>query len=71
MIKNEDLYEGCRTAFRNNYQSVKLYFMCGLPGERTEDLDGIIEMAETIARIRKEEQGRYAKVTASVFSANP
>jgi len=70
-IKNEDLYEGCRTAFRNNYQSVKLYFMCGLPGERTEDLDGIIEMAETISRIRKEEQGRYAKVTASVSNFVP
>lgn len=70
-IKNEDLYEGCRVAFRNNYQSVKLYFMCGLPGERTVDLDGIVEMAETIARIRKEEQGRYAKVTASVSNFVP
>jgi len=70
-IKNEDLYEGCRTAFRNNYQSVKLYFMCGLPGERTVDLDGIIEMSETISRIRKEEQGRYAKVTASVSNFVP
>ncbi len=29
-IKNEDLYEGCRQAFRRNFESVKLYFMCGL-----------------------------------------
>jgi len=70
-IKNDDLYEGCRVAFRNNYQSVKLYFMCGLPGERTVDLDGIVDMAETIARIRKEEHGRYAKVTASVSNFVP
>lgn len=70
-IKNEDLYEGCRTAFRNHYQSVKLYFLCGLPGERPVDLDGIVEMAETIARIGKEEMGRYAKVTASVSNFVP
>ena len=70
-IKNEDLYEGCRQAFRRNFESVKLYFMCGLPGERTVDLDGIIEMAETIARIGKEEKGRYPKVTASVSNFVP
>ena len=70
-IKNEDLYEGCRQAFQNNFNAVKLYFMCGLPGERTVDLDGIIEMAETIARIGKEESGRYPRVTASVSNFVP
>ncbi len=70
-IKNDDLYEGCRVAFRNHFESVKLYFMCGLPGERPVDLDGIVEMAETIARIGKEERGRYARVTASVSNFVP
>jgi radical SAM family uncharacterized protein len=70
-IKNEDLYEGCRNAFKHNYQAVKLYFMCGLPGEREVDLDGIIEMAETIAGIGKEVRGRNAKVTASVSNFVP
>lgn len=70
-IKNEDLYEGCRAAFRHGWRSVKLYFMCGLPGERPVDLDGIVEMAETIARIGKEELGRYAEVTASVSNFVP
>lgn len=70
-IKNDDLYEGCRTAFKNNYETVKLYFMCGLPGERPVDLDGIVEMAETIARIGKEVKGRYPKVTASVSNFVP
>ena len=70
-IKNEDLYEGCRVAFKNNYESVKLYFMCGLPGERPVDLDGIVEMAETISRIGKEIKGRNPKVTASVSNFVP
>jgi len=70
-IKNDDLYEGCRVAFANNFESVKLYFMCGLPGERPEDLDGIIEMAEHISRLRKEICGRFARVTASVSNFVP
>jgi radical SAM family uncharacterized protein len=70
-IDNEDLYEGCRTAFANGWQRVKLYFMCGLPGERTVDLDGIVDMAEEIARIGKQVRGRYADVTASVSNFVP
>jgi radical SAM family uncharacterized protein len=70
-IKNEDLYEGCREAFRHGWRHVKLYFMCGLPGERPVDLDGIIDMAETISRIGKEELGHYARVTASLSNFVP
>jgi radical SAM family uncharacterized protein len=70
-IDNEDLYQGCAEAFRRGWRKVKLYFMCGLPGERTSDLDGIVEMAETIARIGKEVTGRYAEVTASVSNFVP
>jgi radical SAM family uncharacterized protein len=70
-IDNRDLYDGCAEAFRRGWRKVKLYFMCGLPGERTADLDGIIEMAETIARIGKEVTGRYAEVTASVSNFIP
>jgi radical SAM family uncharacterized protein len=70
-IKNEDLYIGCREAFKNGWQKVKLYFLCGLPGERPADLDGIIEMAETIAQISREVTGRYKDVTASVSNFVP
>src|SRR5215510_5074384 len=70
-IKNEDLYIGCREAFANGWQRVKLYFMCGLPGERKVDLDGIVDMAEEIARISREVTGRYREVTASVSNFVP
>ncbi len=46
-------------------------FCAVLPGERPVDLDGIVEMAETIARIGKEVKGRYPKVTASVSNFVP
>src|SRR5262249_46275644 len=70
-IKNDDLYEGCREAFKNGWQRVKLYFMCGLPGERRVDLDGIGDMAEEISAIGKEVKGRYVEVTASVSNFVP
>ncbi len=70
-IKNEDLFEGCRKAFENGFQRIKLYFLCGLPGERPADLDGILDMAETIARIGKEIRGRAATVVANVSNFVP
>lgn len=70
-IKNEDLYEGCRAAFKNNFTGVKLYFMCGLPGERRVDLDGILDMSGRISSIGKEETGRFARVTAAVSNFVP
>lgn len=70
-ISNDDLYDGCREAFRNGFQRVKLYFMCGLPGERSVDLDGIVEMAETIAKIGRNETHRWPQVTASVSNFVP
>ncbi len=70
-INNQDLYDGCAEAFKRGWRKVKLYFLCGLPGERPADLDGIVDMAETIAKIGKEVTGRYAEVKASVSNFVP
>lgn len=70
-IKNEDLYEGCRAAFATGFDRVKMYFMCGLPGEGQADLDGIMDMAETISRLGKEVRGRFATVVANVSNFVP
>jgi len=70
-IKNEDLFDGCREAFRNGFEQVKLYFLCGLPGEREVDLDGIIDMAETLCDIGFQVRRRPTKITASVSNFVP
>ncbi|MBY0228078.1 MAG: TIGR03960 family B12-binding radical SAM protein, partial [Gemmataceae bacterium] len=70
-IRNDDLYDGCRSAFAEGWQKVKLYFLAGLPGERRVDLDGIVDMADRIAQISKEETGRYREVVASVSNFVP
>lgn len=70
-ITNEDLYAGCRRAFENGFSRVKLYFMCGLPGETEDDLAGIIEMSETIARLGQEIRQRPVTVVANVSNFVP
>lgn len=70
-IKNEHLYAGVREAFKNGWDHVKLYFMIGVPGEIESDVDGIVEMAETCARIGKEIHGKYAEVHAAVSTFVP
>jgi radical SAM superfamily enzyme YgiQ (UPF0313 family) len=70
-VTDADLLDGCRKAFQRGFRRVKLYFMCGLPGERPEDLDGIIDMAETISRLGREVTGRSVKVVANVSNFVP
>jgi radical SAM family uncharacterized protein len=70
-INNQDLFDGAAEAFRRGWRRVKLYFMCGLPGEREADLDGILEMSERIARIGKAETGRWPEIIASVSNFVP
>ncbi len=70
-ITNDDLYAGCRRAFEGGFSRVKLYFMCGLPGESESDLEGILEMSETISQLGREVSGRPAAVTANVSNFVP
>ncbi len=70
-ITNEDLMAGCKIAFENNFQRVKLYFMIGLPGERPEDIDGMVELAQEIAQLGKDVSGRFPTVVVSVSNLVP
>ena len=41
----QDFFKALEESYHSGYRHVKLYFMLGLPYERQEDLDGIIEFA--------------------------
>ncbi|MFM7199457.1 MAG: TIGR03960 family B12-binding radical SAM protein [Myxococcota bacterium] len=43
-VSDAEVVRTVQTIFQNGGQSVKLYFMCGLPGETDEDLDGIVHL---------------------------
>lgn len=72
-VKEEDLINAVTAAFGAGWQSIKLYFIIGLPTETYEDLDGIVNLAKSVVRAGINQgvnRGRL-KVTVSVSSFVP
>lgn len=53
-VSEDDLYEAVKAAFMEGWSTIKLYFMIGLPTERKEDLNGIVEMVNNVLKLGKE-----------------
>lgn len=69
-LTKEDIMEGCRKAFIGGWTRVKLYFMLGLPFETEEDMTGIAELSNDIAKlyydtIPKEERKTKVSIVSS------
>ncbi len=62
-----DLITTAEKVFSAGWRAIKLYFMLGLPGETKEDLDGIIDLADKVARAGRNRR----QVTVSVSSFIP
>jgi radical SAM-linked protein len=62
----EELLTSVATAAREGYNGVKLYFMCGLPGETDEDLQAIIDLSVKAWQRARAEGRRNFHVTVSV-----
>lgn len=76
-VTEADLMEKVTDAFGGGWNSVKLYFMMGLPTETFADLDGIADLARKVVgayfAVPKERRARGLRVTcsASVFVPKP
>ena len=67
-VTEEDLLNTCRIAFAGGWNSVKLYYMLGLPTETDEDIVGIAEMANQVLhcwRTYAKNKNRGVKITIS------
>ncbi len=67
-VTEEDLLNTCRIAFAGGWNSVKLYYMLGLPTETDEDILGIAEMANQVLhcwRMNAKNKNRGVKITIS------
>jgi radical SAM family uncharacterized protein len=72
-VTGENLLEAVGAAFSAGWQSIKLYFMIGLPTETDDDLQGIANLARQVldrGRALVRAKGRL-KVTVSVSSFVP
>ena len=65
-LTDEQLFETLRQAYQAGWQKVKLYFMVGFPGEREEDILGIVELAGRVSSLARQVSGRSASVNAAV-----
>ena len=74
-ITEEHIFNSCRIAFEGGCDSVKLYFMIGLPTETDEDILGIADLAQRIVdfyyQIRTKKGGRGLSVTISLSTFVP
>lgn len=68
-LTEEVILEGAGQAFDGGWTKVKLYFMLGLPTETEEDMKGIPQLAEKIAKryyeIPKEKRNGKCQITIS------
>ncbi|MGI6012783.1 MAG: TIGR03960 family B12-binding radical SAM protein [Oscillospiraceae bacterium] len=67
-VREEDLLNSCRVAFEGGWNSVKLYFMLGLPTETDEDIVGIADLAFQVLRTWKQystNKSRGVRITVS------
>ena len=66
-VSEEDLLAACTNAFKSGWNTVKLYFMMGLPTETDEDLAGIANLAYKVLDLHRDITGkRNGSVTVSV-----
>ena len=56
-VTEQEILQTCATAFSGGWNSVKLYFMLGLPTETDEDVVGIAELTHKIIRTWHETAG--------------
>ncbi len=66
----DNILEGAKLAFEGGWNKVKLYFMLGLPFETEEDIRGIAELCNEVAKVYydtvpKEKRNGRVSITAS------
>jgi len=65
-ITDADLFAAVQAAYEAGFQKVKLYFIVGLPGETSEDIEQIVDLSFKIARLRKRINNKTAKVNVTI-----
>ena len=65
-VVDGDLLDGVKEAYKAGWRSVKLYFLCGFPGEKPEDIDGIVHLSCKLSEARREVGKGPAQVKVSV-----
>jgi radical SAM family uncharacterized protein len=71
-LTDQEILSTMERVFAAGWQDVKLYFMIGLPGEREEDLIGIVRLIADILAVGKQHQRKASlHLSAAAFIPKP
>ncbi len=72
-IDEDEFLEKVAVAFDRGWTGLKLYFMLGLPTETTEDVEGIIQLANKIDSLCRKAKGKrpQLRISLSTFVPKP
>jgi len=65
-ISDEDMLAGVEAAYHAGWRKIKMYFMAGLPGETSADVDGIYDLCRRLSMTGKPITGHPGSISASV-----
>lgn len=69
--REEDLFRAVEIAFQKEWRHLKLYFMIGLPTERQDDLDAIVDLVDRLVRLSRRYGKKELHVSMSPFCPKP
>ena len=67
-ISNDDILETARLILESDVETLRLYFMIGLPTETMDDIEGMIELVKTI---RRNTRRGFIRLSVSTFVPKP
>jgi len=66
-MSDEEILQGCSNILEAGWQTLKLYFMIGLPTETAEDLQGIVDLVRRIVALPRAGRRLTLNVSVSPF----
>jgi radical SAM-linked protein len=70
-MEDDDIRKASQNAFSQGWKLLKMYFMVGLPTEKDEDLEGIVNLIQEVVRIGQKILKSAPQINLSVSSFIP
>ena len=70
-VTEDDIFGTVQDAFRAGWQTIKLYFMVGMPTETQEDVQAIVDLVKKLKTIRPPKGRAQINVSVGTFIPKP
>jgi len=70
-VEDSHIWEALNLLLEKDIENIRIYFMIGLPEEREEDIEALIELVKKIQNFSLQVNGRERKIKSTTLSINP